>query len=127
MHYAGEVMRRIFEFCTPETVTPDMKYLMKRYDYDDLLVVDNMRDQHLVGVVHSEDVSDEALKNEVHPFQMRAKNFMLSAPPVVKRDASVQDCLKVMEESHVRILPVVDDGGKCCGVVKKTDLLHFVD
>lgn len=127
MHHAGEVMRKIFEFCTPETVTPDIKYLMKRYDYDDLLVVDNMRDLHLVGVVHSHDVSDEALKDEVHPFELRAKYFMDDAPPTVDRNATIEDCLKMMDEGHLSLLPVVDEQGKCCGVVKKNDLLKFGD
>lgn len=125
MHHAGEVMRRNVEFCTPETVTPDVKYLLKRYDYDDLLVVNNMRELRLVGVVHASSVSDEALKNQLHPFEMRAKNFMDGVPPSVDKNVSIEECLRVMNENHLSLLPVIDETGKCCGIVKKADLVHF--
>lgn len=125
MHHADEVMRRNYEVCTTETVTPDVKYLMKRYEYDDLLVVDNMRDKHIVGVIHAEDVSDEALREEVHPFELRARHFMDSPPPNVNRNDSIADCLKLMEESRLRVLPVMDEAGRCLGIVKKSDLIRF--
>lgn len=125
MHHAEDVMRKIFEVCTVDTVTPDVKYLLKRYDYDDLLVVDNMRDRHFVGVIHSEDVSDEALKNEVHPFELKAKKFMDAAPVSVDRKATVQECLTLMKQSRLRTLPVIDESGQCLGVIKKNDLLRF--
>lgn len=125
MHHAEEVMRRIYEVCTVDTVTPDVKYLLKRYDYDDLLVVDNMRDHHIVGVVHAETVSDEALQDVVHPFTLTAKQFMDGPPVWVDRKASVQDCLRLMEESRLRTLPVKDETGRCLGVVKKSDLIRF--
>lgn len=125
MYHAEDIMRKSFEVCTVDTVTPDVKYLIKRYDYDDLLVVDNMRDKHFVGVIHAEDVSDEALKNEVHPFEMKAQSFMDAAPVSVNRKATVQECLNLMKESHLRTIPVLDDSGRCLGVVKKNDLLRF--
>lgn len=125
MHHAEDVMRKIYEVCTVDTVTPDVKYLLKRYDYDDLLVVDNMRDKNFVGVIHSEDVSDEALKNELHPFEMKAQNFMDISPVTVDRKATVQECLKLMNETKLRTLPVMDESGHCLGVIKKNDLLRF--
>ncbi len=127
MHHAEEVMRKIFEVCTVDTVTPDVKFLIKRYDYDDLLVVDNMRQKNFVGVVHAESVSDEALQHVDHAVEMRAKEFMVGPPPVLDKKATVQECLAVMEESHLRTLPVMDEMGKCVGVVKKVDLLRFND
>lgn len=125
MHHADEVMRRNFEVCTTETVTPDVKYLIKRYDYEDLLVVDNMRDRHIVGVIHAEDVSDDALRAEVHPFELRARHFMDSPPPSVNPEDSIAECLQLMSESRLRVLPVMDEAGRCLGIVKKSDLVRF--
>jgi len=127
MHDTEEVMRRYYEVCTTETVTPDVKYLIKRYEYEDLLVVDNMRDRHFVGVIHSEDVSDEALREEIHPFELRARHFMDAAPPAVTPGASIAECLRVMSESNLRVLPVVDEAGHCLGIVKQSDLIRFND
>jgi CBS domain-containing protein len=125
MHQAVEVMRRNVEFCTPETVTPDVKYLIKRYNYEDLLVVNNMRDFRIVGVIHASSVTDEALRSYSHPFEMKALNFMDNVPPSVGKNATIDDCLRVMSESDLSVLPVLDDSGKCCGIVKRDDLLNF--
>lgn len=125
MNQAGEVMRRNVEFCVPETRAPDMKYLMKRYNYDDLLVVDNMQEKHLIGVVHESAISDETLKNVIHPFDITAKSCMEKIPATVTRTSSIDECLKLMEKSHMSLLPVVDNDGQCCGIVKKEDLLLY--
>lgn len=127
MHQASEVMRRNVEFCTPETVTPDVLYLIRNHNYDDLLVVNDMREFRLVGIVHASSVSNEALKNVVHPFQMRAKNFMDAVPPTVEKKTSVEECMKIMTENKLSLLPVIDENGKCCGIVKKSDLMNYDD
>ena len=125
MNQAGEVMRRNVEFCIPETRAPDMKYLMKKYNYDDLLVVDNMREKHLIGVVRNEAISDDALKAVVHPFDVRAQNCMEKITATVSRTSSIDECLTLMEKTHMNLLPVVEDSGECCGVVIKEDLLRY--
>jgi CBS domain-containing protein len=120
---AGEVMRRVVEFCVPETRAPDMRYLMKRYNYDDLLVVDNMNEKHLVGVVHQRAISDEILKNVLHPFDVMAKNCMEKMNTTVLKTSSAEECLDLMEKTHMSLIPVVDAEGHCLGIVKKDDLV----
>jgi len=124
MNRADEVMRHNVEFCVPETRTSDMLYLMKKYNYDDLLVVDNMLEKHLVGVVHAESISDESLKNVLHPFNLSAKNCMKLIPATVTASSSVTECISLMEKNHMGLLPVVDDLGLCIGVVVKQDLIE---
>lgn len=120
---AEEVMRASYEVCTPETVVPDVLYLLKRYDYDDLIVVNNMREKKIIGVVHAESVSDDALQREGHPFSLQVKSLMDHAPPFIDRKAPVEECLGLMNEEHWRILPVTGETGECVGVVLKADLL----
>ena len=125
MNLAGEVMRKNVEFCVPETRAPDMLYLMKKYDYDDLLVVDNMKDKHLIGVVHGSAISDNKLKEVVHPFDISAKSCMEKVPATVTRASSIDECLKLMDASHMTLLPVMDSDGRCCGIVMREDLLLY--
>ncbi len=125
MSKAGEVMRRNVEFCVPETRAPDMKYLMKKYNYDDLLVVDNMNEQHLIGVIHSSALSDDALKDVLHPFDVSAKSRMEKIPAIVTQNSTIEECLELMERNHMSLLPVIDNNGHCCGIVKREDLLRY--
>ncbi|MGZ3788785.1 MAG: CBS domain-containing protein [Bacteriovorax sp.] len=123
MDLVGDVMKKHLEFCVPETRTPDMKYLMSKYDYDDLLVVNNLHDLHPLGVVHKEAISDETLKDVVHPFNVSAKNCMEAISTTVTRDSSVDECLRLMEANHISLIPVVDSEGHCTGIVNKSDIL----
>jgi CBS domain-containing protein len=47
----------------------------------------------------------------------------MTAPPIViKEDASLQDCAKLMERQQIRRVPVVDAKGALCGIVSLADL-----
>ena len=47
----------------------------------------------------------------------------MSSPSVVVRDdASLDDAIQRMEENRVRRLPVVDEWGRCVGIVSQADI-----
>lgn len=49
----------------------------------------------------------------------------MSTPPVtITLGTNFQDALKLMQEGHLRRLPVVDQAGKLLGIVSERDLLH---
>ena len=120
----SEVMKAHPEFCNLETRVPDLLYILKKYNYDEIVVVDS--DRHPLGIVQVESVSDRAMKNTLHPFDVKAGKLMKSISATVKQDASFRECLKVMENNHLNIVPVVDDEGHCLGLVKKEDLTRKI-
>ncbi|MBC7537381.1 MAG: CBS domain-containing protein [Bacteriovorax sp.] len=121
MSLVSEVMKQHSEFCNSETRVPDLKYILKKYDYDELVIEDSTR--HPIGIVNKESVSDDALKNTPHAFDVRAGKLMTSISVTVRKDATTEECLKLMDANHVTVLPVVDEEGHCLGVVKKIDLI----
>ncbi|MDD4974548.1 MAG: CBS domain-containing protein [Bacteriovorax sp.] len=121
MSQVSEVMKTHLEFCNPETRVPDLKYIIKKYDYDEVVIEDS--DRHPLGIVNGEAVSDEALKNKLHPFDVRAGNLMTRISVNVRKDASIEECLKLMDSNQITVMPVVDEQGHCLGVVKKKDLI----
>jgi CBS domain-containing protein len=50
---------------------------------------------------------------------------MEKIPATVSRTSSIDECLTLMEQNHMNLLPVVEDSGECCGVVIKEDLLRY--
>src|SRR3546814_2533754 len=52
---------------------------------------------------------------------------MSSSLVTVTPDARVDECCKKMEDNQVRRLPVVDDQGKCCGIVSQADIALHAD
>jgi CBS domain-containing protein len=120
MKTAVEIMHKNPEFCTLETRIPDIKYLMKKYDYHEMAVVNS---EHVpVGIITSESVSDDALEEFIHPFDLRAMDRMKSVV-VVKNETSLNECLELMELNHIISIPVVNELGRYCGIVKKEDIL----
>ena len=68
MNLLIDIMKKNIPFCVPQTRTPDMLYLMKKYDYEDLLVVNIMHNLNLVGIVHPLDLKAE-LENELQQYE----------------------------------------------------------
>lgn len=120
MNRVAEVMHENPEFCTLETRVPDIKYLMKKYDYKEMAVVNS---EHVpVGVVTLDSVSDEALEDYVHPFDLKASERMKAINVSVKKETSLEECVNLMESYHLSSLPVVDEDGHYCGIIKKSDI-----
>lgn len=124
MRQVSEVMKEHPEFCNPETRVPDIKYILKKYNYDEIVIVDF--DRHPVGIVNERDVSDEAMKKRIHPFDVNAGELMTSISATVKKNTSLEDCLQLMEEKHVASIPVTDEEGHYLGVVKKEEIINYV-
>ena len=51
------------------------------------------------------------------------QNFMTANPVTAKPLDSVETVLKLLEEQHISVLPVVNDNNEVVGVVSETDLL----
>jgi predicted transcriptional regulator len=121
MNLVSEVMKRHEEFCNIETRAPELLYIFKKYNYDDVVIVD--LDHHPIGIVNKETVSDEALKDILHPFNLKAEKLMSSVKMTLGMELSIDESLKIMEKNNLNIAPVVDNHGQCLGVVKKEDLI----
>jgi CBS domain-containing protein len=52
----------------------------------------------------------------------------MTAPAVtVSAETSLEDCVKTLEKNHIRRVPVVDDAGRCVGIVSQADLVLRAD
>jgi len=56
---------------------------------------------------------------------MTAREVMTGPARTVRRETSVDDALKMMEDHMIRRVPVVDADGCVCGIVSQADIaLH---
>lgn len=122
MEQVYEVIKKNIQFCVPQTRTPDMLYLMKKYDYDDLLVFNNMYDLKLVGIVHHSSLNDEALEKIPHPFDVKAEVCMDRNVKSVSENSSLEECASIMEEAQLNFLPVVNQKQACVGIILLKDI-----
>ncbi|MHB1121348.1 MAG: CBS domain-containing protein [Ramlibacter sp.] len=53
---------------------------------------------------------------------MKAADIMTKPVATVTPQTSMADCCKVMEDRQIRRVVVVDDAGRCCGIVAQADI-----
>ncbi|MDZ4719162.1 MAG: CBS domain-containing protein [Roseiflexaceae bacterium] len=110
------------------TVSPDMAVIdalqyMADKDVGALLVVE---DDQLVGIVTERDYARKVILAGRSSRDTQVRVIMTSDVIVISSDRTMQECMRIMTERHLRHLPVVDDG-RVLGVLSIRDVVaHLV-
>ncbi len=105
--------------CGPETNLREVARLMVSHDCGEIPVV---RDGRPIGVITDRDIAARAVALGRNPLELKASDLMSSPVITVKPSTDVAECCETMEEHQIRRVPVVDDGGSCCGMVSQADI-----
>ena len=97
----------------------DALALMARHDVGALIVIDQGR---LTGVFSERDYARKVILHGKHSKDLAVAEIMTSHVVCIGPDDSVEACMTVMTERHVRHLPVVD-GDAVVGVVSIGDVV----
>ncbi len=96
--------------------------VMKKKDMELLFIVEKetSKPQPPIGYITRESLREQ----EEHKVKMSqiCKNDFIS----VQEDASMVDVMKIMEESDIRYLPVLDDNGNLIGMITTTSILNII-
>jgi CBS domain-containing protein len=94
-----------------------------------------MKNKHMVGIVTLGDVREaepsDATSLSIWELnyllaQLRLDQIMTRDPFTISRDATLGEAAKVMLESKVSGLPVVNSGGKVMGMITESDIFRAV-
>jgi predicted transcriptional regulator len=80
----------------------------------------------LVGAVSQSDVSDKVAAENKCPAWMRVSEIMSADLKTVSPDASLDECLVLMERHSIYHLLVVDSSGDYRGMISVQDLLTVI-
>lgn len=98
--------------------------MMVDNDCGEIPVVDESG--QLVGVITDRGIACRCVARG-KSSDTRVEDVMSESPVTVTADASIEECCQKLEDSQVRRLPVVDDQGKCCGIVSQADIARHAD
>jgi CBS domain-containing protein len=107
--------------CTPETDLQAVARMMVDNDCGEIPVVHG-KDKRPIGVITDRDIACRTVAQGKNPLNMKARECMSSPVLTVTPQMSIEDCCKLMEEKQLRRVPVVDDQGRCCGIVAQADI-----
>ena len=114
------LMTRNPKFCLATAPLQEVARAMRDKDVGEIPVVD--MDRHPIGVITDRDIVLRTLAAGRNPLDVRAQDCMTAPPIVIRDDASVEECARLMERQQVRRIPVVDAKGALCGIVALADL-----
>ena len=114
-----EIMTHDPACCNKEASAQDAAKLMVENDCGEIPVVDS--EGGLVGVVTDRDICCRVVAEGKSP-DTRVEDIMTQSVVTVTPDTEVDACCSTMESNQVRRVPVIDDDGKCCGMVSQADI-----
>jgi CBS domain-containing protein len=117
-----EVMTENPACCTPETTLEEVGQMMIDNDCGEIPVVDSAASRTPIGVITDRDIVCRAVAQGRDTRSMRVGDCMTTPCVTISPDQSIEDCVKVLEESGIRRVPVVDEAGVCCGIVAQADI-----
>jgi len=105
--------------CRADTSVQAAAKLMMDNDCGEIPVLDDNGSP--VGVITDRDIACRCVA-EGKSHDTRVGDVMSSPVVTVKPTTSFADCCATMEQNQIRRVPVVDDSGKCCGMVSQADI-----
>jgi CBS domain-containing protein len=120
-----EIMTADPACCTPDTDLQEVARMMVEHDCGCIPVVDSQWSMNPVGTITDRDITVRTLATGQNPMNMKASDAMTVGIATIKPDASVQECCDVMEDKKIRRVLVVDETGRCCGIVAQADVAEY--
>jgi len=122
MMYARELMSSDLVCCSPQSSLAEVARLMVDRNCGEIPVVASGDSRKPIGVITDRDITCRAVAQGLNPLQLTAEDCMSSPAITVRTDTVLEECCRTMEEHQIRRVPVVDEAGRCCGVVSQADI-----
>lgn len=117
---ARDVMTENPACCTPATTLDEVAKLMRQYDCGEIPVIDPA--EQPIGVVTDRDIVCRVVAEGKNPMAYPAEICMSQPVATVPLDASLAEVVATMEHNQVRRVPVVDERGRCVGIIAQADV-----
>ena len=108
--------------CISETALQEVAQMMVDHDCGEIPVVESKETKRPIGVVTDRDIVCRTVARGLNPLDLTAGDCMSKPCITVTPDMSVEECRRILEENKIRRVPVVDAGGRCCGIVALADI-----
>lgn len=120
-----EIMTANPACCTPDSSLREIAQMMVEHDCGLIPVVENQQTKKPIGTVTDRDITIRAFTTGRNPLELKASDVMTMGITTVSPETSVQECAEVMEDKKIRRVIVVDDNGRCSGIVAQADIAEF--
>jgi CBS domain-containing protein len=120
----GELMTANPACCTPDSTLQEVARMMEQNDCGCIPVVNSLSDKKPVGTITDRDITIRTVAASHNPIDMKASDIMTTNIATIRPQMSIEECFDVMEDKDIRRVLVVDDAGRCCGIVAQADIVQ---
>ncbi len=119
MSCCSDVMKPIeaSSCCTPQDTAASAAKAMKHSGCGCSPVVEDLENLKLVGVVTERDICHHVAAEDVKASDVSVEKIMRPASSCCGTDDSLEETSQKLNEHQTTSLPVIDQGGGCCGTV----------
>jgi len=119
---ANDIMTKSVVTCATDAPIRLIARRMSQYGCGILPVVSKEEDKSLVGVITDRDIVCRVIADGVD-LKHASASLCMSYPVVtVTPHTPLCECIRIMRDNEIRRLIVVDELGKCLGVVSQIDV-----
>jgi CBS domain-containing protein len=113
--------------CTPEATLRDVARMMVEYDCGEIPVCDSKDRGHIIGVITDRDIVCRAVAEGLDMSRTPVSTCMTTPAITLKKDATLEEAIELMETNMIRRLPITDKDGCVCGIVSQADIALKAD
>lgn len=106
---------------SPDSTVFEALQLMAELDIGALVVLDG---ESIAGIFSERDYARKVILQGLSSPRTEVRQVMTSGVYYATPNQSVEECMALMTDKHVRHLPVIDSGGSLMGVVSIGDLVR---
>ena len=117
-----EIMSPRIITCTPETSLEVAARMMAEHGCGALLVVDHLAQRRLLGIITDRDIICRGVAKGLPPLDATVASCMSAPVVTVGHGEEIEDACRLLASRQLRRLPVMDDEGRCCGMLSQADI-----
>ena len=111
--------------CTSDSTVREAARMMVEHDCGEIPVIDAAGCP--IGVITDRDICCRLVAQGIESNNARVSEHMSSPAITIRESASSDDCRETMEKNMIRRIPVVDDSGRCTGIISQADIAQKSD
>ena len=120
-----DLMTKSVVWCTPWDTAQAAACLIKAHEIGAVVVVADTLDPLVEGIVTDRDLCCGVVASGKNPHDLKVADLMTHVPVTCGPEDTVDVCEELMQENQVRRLPVINNRGRCVGIVSQADIaLH---
>ena len=123
-HTVGQIMTRHPQCCAPQDTIAAVARQMAAGNFGAVPVADPQT-HRLLGIITDRDITCRVTAAGADPNQTPVREAMSQSAVTLRPEASIHECLHLMEQRQVRRVPIVDASGTLIGIVTQADLARL--